>query len=75
MNEITGAARSGAKVEWQLKLDCGHDITVPWGFASPAVMACVVQHRDRCEVREPDHLSGLGWWVAPLARAPVPSLR
>jgi hypothetical protein len=74
MSEARRTDRSGANVEWALRLECGHEISVPWGDASPAVMGCIVQHRAKCEDARPD-LSGMGWWAAPLLRAPVPTFR
>jgi hypothetical protein len=74
MNGVRDVSRAGAKVEWHVRLECGHEIAVPWGYASPAVMACIVQHRDRCETPAPD-LSGMAWWAAPLGRAPLPAFR
>jgi hypothetical protein len=72
--EPSRETRSRAQIELKVRLDCGHEIAVPGGYASPAAIPFVVQHRDRCEAPTPD-LSGMAWWVAPLSRAPVPSFR
>jgi len=74
MTEIAGAGRAGAQREWKVRLDCGHEIAVPWGYANPMALACIVQHRDRCELPPPD-LGGLAWRVAPLERSPVAAFR
>ena len=74
MIELAGEHRSGAIADWKVRLDCGHEIDVPWGVASPAVMACIVHHHDGCETPTAD-LSGMAWWAAPLDRAPIPAFR
>jgi hypothetical protein len=76
VKQIPGADRSGAiAVEWQLKLDCGHEVALPWGSASPAIAACILHHQNRCTADEPGPLAGLDWWVEPLAPPPVPAFR
>ena len=69
MNESLSSGRTlPTPTEWHLTLACGHEIAVPWAGANPAVLACVVDHRDRCEASEPP-LLGLGGWAIPAGRA------
>jgi hypothetical protein len=60
---------SGAQAEWKIRLECGHEIRVPWSLASPAVAACMIEHRERCESPPPE-LGAVPWWASPLARSP-----
>jgi hypothetical protein len=77
MKQTIGADRSGATTAavWQLKLDCGHELALPFGSAGPAVMACIVEHRDHCESSYPEPLAGTGWRVAALLPTPIPAFR
>jgi hypothetical protein len=51
--------------EWAIHLDCGHDVTVPWGAAAPVVMGCLVQHREICDVGTGEPAEPPSW-VAPV---------
>jgi hypothetical protein len=75
MSKLIGVDRAGATRDWQLLLECGHEIAVPWGSVSPAVMACIVHHREQCETPTMEFVSGTAWRVAPVFRAPVPTFR
>jgi hypothetical protein len=72
MNDVLGERRSRAQFEMTIRLECGHEIVVPSGHASPAAIPFIVHHRDQCEVPTPD-LSGMAWWAAPIGRMPVPA--
>lgn len=74
MSEGTMEHRSGAHAEWTIRLECGHEVEVPWGYRSPAVAACVVRHRAQCEA-PPVDLSGVAWWAAPLGLPSLPAFR
>jgi len=71
-NAKPGAAR--ATTEWRVRLDCGHELPVPWGSTGPAVLGCVMSHRDHCAAEEPS-LVGDGWWALPLDVPIAPHLR
>jgi hypothetical protein len=75
MNTAIGVDRAGATRDWRVLLECGHELAVPWGSASPAVMACIVHHRGQCETPSMENLSGTAWRVAPLFRTPLPTYR
>lgn len=70
MSEPRRTDQSGAYAEWTVRLECGHDIALPWGSREPALAACIVEHRHRCETPSLD-LSGVAWWAAPVGRSPV----
>ncbi|MGB6501515.1 MAG: hypothetical protein WBG19_08995 [Thermoplasmata archaeon] len=74
MSDQIAETRSRLLAELTIRLDCGHEISVPGGYSSPAAIPFVVQHRDLCEAPSTD-LSGMAWWAAPLSRAPVASFR
>lgn len=74
MNGTGRMERSGASGEWKVGLECGHQIVVPWGSASPAVLAGILEHRHECD-SEPPMLTGPAWWAAPLAARPIPAFR
>jgi len=58
-----GESRSGATAEWTFRLACGHEIVIPPGIASAAI---VLHHRDECEGRAPPPPPRLAWWAPPL---------
>ncbi|HTP53461.1 MAG TPA: hypothetical protein VML94_00625 [Thermoplasmata archaeon] len=70
MSELLAESRSGANAEMTFRLNCGHEVAVPFGSANPAVAAFIVQHRELCESQRPD-LSRVAWWDTPIERTPI----
>lgn len=68
MNESSRAGGHRSTNEWRVRLDCGHEVAVPWGSAGPTVMAYVVEHRDHC-VPDGAAFPGGEWRTLPFAAA------
>lgn len=43
----------GAGQSWVIRLDCGHDITLPLGSGAPVATGCIVHHQSACEGTAP----------------------
>lgn len=58
---------AGTTNDWVVQLDCGHDLSVPWGSVVPFVIAsCVVRHQESCGAEDPEATWGPSW-VAPIS--------
>jgi hypothetical protein len=62
--EGNGSFRNG----WEVQLECGHRLTVPFDSAAPFVLAYVLRHREVCSTEETPPLASGGWgglWRVP----------
>jgi len=74
MNAIISAREATKTAEWLVRLDCGHDVPIPWSSAGAAAMGYLVSHLERCSHPEPP-LLGPEWRAVPMLPAPEVSSR